>query len=122
DPPFSPRNFYVLKQTGFLPPFLTFYYLGSLSAGYFTGYFLLLFGKYGRDRERSRAGRQAAAPAQPLNGLVFAGVWLFAAFAVTGLVYKNGPQIRSANDETFKTFGSLTVENLPAVGGICLSD
>jgi len=38
DPPFSPRN------KGFGSPFLTFYYLGALSVGYCSGYFLLLFG------------------------------------------------------------------------------
>ena len=122
DPPFSPRNFSLLKQIGFLPPFLTFYYLGALSVGYFTGYFLLIFGKLAEARSRSRPGRTIPDPWQPLNRLIFAGVWLFVAFAVTGLVYKNLPQIRSANDDTFKTFGALVAENLPAAGGICLSD
>ncbi len=41
-------------------------------------------------------------------------VWLFAAFAATGLVYKNIPQIQNANDNTFKTYGALVAENLPA--------
>ena len=39
DPPFSPRHL------GFGTPFLTLYYLGALSIGYFSGYFLLIFGK-----------------------------------------------------------------------------
>src|ERR1039457_2049669 len=38
DPPFTARN------KGFGSPFLTFYYLGALSVGYCSGYFLLLFG------------------------------------------------------------------------------
>ncbi len=39
DPPFSPRHL------GFGTPCLTLYYLGALSIGYFSGYFLLVFGK-----------------------------------------------------------------------------
>ena len=57
-----------------------------------------------------------------VDRLVFVGVWLFATFAATGLVYKNVPQIRTANDDTIKTYGGLVAENLPPAGGICLSD
>ena len=39
DPPFSPRHL------GLGLPFLTFYYLGALSVGYYCGYFLLVFGR-----------------------------------------------------------------------------
>ena len=120
DPPFSPRHL------GFGPSFLTFYYLGALSTGYFTGYFLLIFGKSAGARaaggSRMPAREQKPDPFQPLNRLVWTGVWLFAAFAVTGLVYKNLPQIRSVNDGICKTYGELAVENLPPQGGICLSD
>src|SRR5882724_4528344 len=52
DPPFSPRNI------GFGFPFLTFYYLGALSIGYFSGYFLLVFReKNDHSSERSRRKR-----------------------------------------------------------------
>ncbi len=119
DPPFSPRHL------GFGPSFLTFYYLGALSVGYFTGYFLLIFGR----RAGERAGgsprmprEQKPDPLQPLYRLVWAGVWLFTAFAATGLVYKNLPQIRNVNDDTCKTYGALVAENFPRPGGICLSD
>ncbi len=112
DPPFSPRFL------GLGLPFLTFYYLGALSVGYYSGYFLLVFGKDPEDRSR----RQAPDPYQSLNRLVVAGVWLLAAFTITGLAYKNIPQIREANDDTFKNLGNLTIENLPREGGILLSD
>ena len=44
DPPFSPRNV-DFGNPAFKPycPFLTFYYLGALSVGYFSGYFLVVF-------------------------------------------------------------------------------
>jgi tetratricopeptide (TPR) repeat protein len=116
DPPFSPRHL------GFGLPFLTFYYLGALSVGYYSGYFLLVFGPPADERSHHRSGRQIPDPLQPLNRVLFVGVWLFAIFTVTGLAYKNVPQIRNANDDTFKTYGALVAENLPATGGICLSD
>jgi tetratricopeptide (TPR) repeat protein len=118
DPPFSPRNLYILKQINFTPPFLTFYYMGALSVGYYSGYFLLVFGK----NIQSRSRRKKPLPLESINRLAVGGVWLFAVFTVTGLAYKNAPQIRDTNDDTFKTYASLTEENLPRTGGILLCD
>ncbi len=108
DPPFSPRH------NGFG---LMFYYLIALSIGYYSGYFLLVFGK---TSVRSR-GR----PSGSLNGLdrsVVAGVWLLGVVAVAGLVYRNAPQIRDTNGDTFRRYASLIEEKLPAAGGYLLSD
>ena len=120
DPPFSPRHL------GFGLPFLTFYYLGALGVGYFSGYFLLIFGKRAEERSRNRQGqrvRREIPDAFPLlNPTILTGVWLFAALTTAGLFYKNLPQIRDANDDTFKTYAKLVSENLPPAGGICLSD
>jgi tetratricopeptide (TPR) repeat protein len=112
DPPFSPRN------ASFGLSFLTFYFLGALSVGYYSGYFLLVFGKAVSGRSR----RKKSTPIDFLGRLVAGAVCLFAAFAMTGLVYKNIPQIRDTNDDTFKKYAALTVENLPRAGGILLSD
>jgi tetratricopeptide (TPR) repeat protein len=113
DPPFSPRN------ANFGLSFLTFYFLGALSVGYYTGYFLLVFGK----RIESRSSRRRkSTPVDSLDRLAVGAVWLFAAFAMTGLAYKNVPQIRDTNDDTFKKYAALTEENLPRTGGILLSD
>jgi hypothetical protein len=54
--------------------------------------------------------------------VITAGVWVLAAVSVTGLAYKNIPQIRDTNDGTFKKYAALTEENLPHSGGILLSD
>ncbi len=120
DPPIGARH------EGLGLPFLTFYYLGALGVGYLTGYFLLVFGKpvdEGSHRSKSRSQERREAPFRALNRLVVAGVWLFVAIAVTGLVYKNVPQIRDTNDDTFKKFSQLAIENLPrSGGGIVLSD
>ena len=111
DPPFSPRHLSLGT------PLLTFYFLGALSIGYYSGYFLLIFGK----EPSSRLPMPKPPAAQFLNPLVTVSVWVFAAAAITGLIYRNSPQIRAANDDTFQKFASFVVENLPR-SGILLSD
>jgi Flp pilus assembly protein TadD len=112
DPPFSPHNL------GYGSSCLTFSYLGALSVGYFSGYFLLLFGK----AAVTRSQRPERKLLQFLNPCAVAGVFVLAALAIAGLIYKNTPQIRSLNDNTLSQYASLVEENLPRTGGIVLSD
>jgi len=112
DPVFSPR------QKGLGLPFLTFYYLGALSVGYYSGYFLLVFGK----KALTRARVPPPVSFQFLHPFIFAGVFVLAALVITGLVYKNAPLIRRVNDDTLLKYASLVEENLPRGGGILLSD
>jgi tetratricopeptide (TPR) repeat protein len=119
DPPIGARH------EGLGLPFLPFFYLGALGVGYFTGYFLLIFGKPADDgsrRSKSRSQEKSERPLQALNRVVVASVWLFAAIAVTGLVYKNVPQIRDTNGDILRKYSQLAVENLPRAGGVVLSD
>jgi tetratricopeptide (TPR) repeat protein len=112
DPPFSPR--YLSLGT----PLLTLYYLGALSIGYFSGYFLLIFGK----APGGRLQPPRPEPFQFLNPLVIVGFWVLVVATVTGLIYRNTPQIRNTNDDTFQKYTSFVEENLPRSGGILLSD
>ncbi len=112
DPPFSP------KHVGIGTPYLTLYYLGTLSIGYFAGYFLLIFGK----DPSSRFPVPKPPAAYFIDPLVVVSVWVFAAAAITGLLYRNIPQIRAANDDTFQKYALFMEENLPRSGGILLSD
>ena len=112
DPPFSPR--YLSLGT----PLLTLYYLGALSIGYFSGYFLLIFGK----APSRRLQPPRSEPFQFLDPLVVVGVWVLVVATVTGLAYRNAPQIRDTNDDTFQKYASFVEENLPRSGGILLSD
>ncbi len=112
DPPFSPRHLSLGT------PLLTFYYLGALSIGYFSGYFLLIFGK----APGSRLQPSRPEPFQFLDPLVVVGFWVLAVATVTGLAYRNAPQIRDTNDDTFQKYASFVEENLPRSGGILLSD
>ncbi len=112
DPPFSPRHL------GFGTPLLTLYYLGALIVGYFSGYFLLIFGK----APGSRTQPLQPEPFQFLDPLVVVVFWLLVVATVTGLIYRNTPQVRAANDDTFPKYASFVEENLPRSGGILLSD
>ena len=108
DPPFSPRE----KGFG-----LTLYYFIALSAGYYAGYFLLIFG-----RKHLRAGELQPGLVKLFNLLVVAGVWVLAVLAVAGLIDKNQPLVREANNEALSNYASLAAENLPQGGAIVLSD
>ncbi|HEY4952335.1 MAG TPA: hypothetical protein VII71_03010, partial [Verrucomicrobiae bacterium] len=113
DPPFSPRHL------GLGLSFLTFYYLAALGIGYFSGYFLLVFGKW---VAINRSQRLEPSPFDLLNVPILCGVWLVASVAIVGLIYKNTPQIRETNGDTVKKFALLMEENLPPAGGFLLSD
>lgn len=108
DPPFSPRE----KELG-----LTLYYLIALSAAYYAGYFLLIFG-----RKHPRAGEFQPVSLVLLNRTVIAGVWALSILAIAGLFYKNVPIVRAINDHSLARYSSLVVEKLPRAGAIVLSD
>jgi tetratricopeptide (TPR) repeat protein len=99
DPPFSPRE----KDLG-----LPLYYLIALSAGYYAGYFLLVFG-----RRRPRSSDAPTFLVSLGNKAVVIGVWVVAGLALAGLVCKNAPLVRAANGDTLRKFTSLLIGNLP---------
>ena len=108
DPPFSPRE----KGLG-----LTFYYLIALSAGYYAGYFLLIFGK-----KHPRAEEFPPLPVKLFNLTVLSGAWLLGILAILGLFYKNTSLIRSENSDSLRQYASLVAGSLPPNGAIVLSD
>ena len=110
DPPFAPRE----KGFG-----LTFYYLMALSAGYYSGYFLLVFGREAFSRSQLPP---PPSPLQFLNPFIVVGVFALAALAIIGLVYKNAPLVREVNDNTLSRYASLLEKNLLPGGGFLLSD
>ena len=110
DPPFSPRH----KGSGL--SFLTFYYLGALSVGYFAGYFLLIFG---RKTERLR---KTPSYLTLLNSIIKVAVWLVFIIVPAVLVARNLPQIRASNGSLLKQTAELMTKSLPPKGAIVLSD
>src|SRR5262249_32938263 len=96
--------------------FLNLYYLGALSVGYFSGYFLLLF------------GADPDSPKRPpgfvrlLNWSVTSLVWGVFVIAGISFFHKNLPYIRSSNGNILRTYADSLVHTLPQKGAVVLSD
>ena len=115
DPPFSSRQ--ISLRFGLPVTFLPLYYLSALSIGYYSGFFLLLFGADTRQHLRQRAiFRRAACRAVPKLVYVLAGLTL------AGLVLKNAPAIRAASAQYVDQFARLAAGSLPPEGAVVLSD
>jgi tetratricopeptide (TPR) repeat protein len=110
DPPFSPRN------RGFGSPFLTFYYLGALSVGYCSGYFLLVFSS-----KVSRFRRQPP-HIRLINTAVTTVIWLLLLVAPVALIARSLPQIRATNGPMLQNFAALLAKALPPQRAVLLSD
>jgi len=110
DPPVSPRT------KGFGIPFLTFYYLGALSVGYFSGYFLLLFGG------KTDPSKRLPPHLRLINTLVTGAVWLLLLLAPAALIYRNLPQIRITNGPMLSQYAALSAQGLPPRGAVLFSD
>ena len=111
DPSFSPR------KLGLGIPFLTFYYLGALSIGYFSGYFLLVFGK-----EPTTSRGRVSFFQSALNRTIVAIVWLGLIVVPVGLAYQNLPRIQANNTPVLRQYAALLAKSLPANGAVVLSD
>ncbi len=122
DAPFSPRiqiNRWIenLPEAVASLPFLSFYYLGALGAGYIVGFFLLVHGpSEERGHRRSSGGRKA------LNAVAIGLVWLIAVAVPVGLVVRNLPAMRLNNGALFREFAQAVSASLPSRGAILLSD
>jgi tetratricopeptide (TPR) repeat protein len=110
DPPFSPRN----TPTG--APFLTFYYLGALTVGYCSGYFLLLF------RQRSGGRRRVPEQIRLLNKVATGAIWLLLLVTPLVLICRNLPQMRATNGPMLKRFSALMAQAIPSQHAVLLSD
>jgi tetratricopeptide (TPR) repeat protein len=116
DPQFSPRHYQpTMRAYGIL--LLPLYYLGALSVGYFSGYFLLVFGV-------KPSGRQRFAPSSsPLvSSTVIGLIWLLLFLTPTVLLCRNLPLIRKTNGAMLSQFVSLMAKDLPPQGSVVLSD
>jgi len=109
DPKLSPRN------SGFAMPCFTLFYLGALSVGYFSGYFLLVHGR------RPRGWRRSSSPTLA-NRCVLGAVWLLLPVVPALLVWRNLPQIRLTNGPMLREYAAHQAETLPPQGAVLLSD
>ncbi len=69
-------------------PFLTFTYLGALGIGYFSGYFLLIFGG---EVKGDPAMRRTFSRPKWVNSMVITGVWTLSLLTAAGLIWKKRP-------------------------------
>jgi tetratricopeptide (TPR) repeat protein len=110
DPPFS------AAQKGLGAQFLPAQFLAALGIGYFSGYFLLLFGPRAQVSGRWRDLMRRR------NGAVVAGVWVLPVLVVGILVYRNLPLIHANNGEVLRGYATTLVRALPARPAVLLSD
>jgi tetratricopeptide (TPR) repeat protein len=111
DFPLSPRRL----GAGFCC--LPLYYLGALSVGYFSGYFLLVFGAPRRDAKR-RPRPLARAVSQ---GLAVA-TWVALLAVPAALLWKNLPHILTSRHGAFESYTAQLERSLPPPGAAVLND
>ena len=115
DPPISPRQ--VARHCGFPFPFLPLYYLTALSIGYYSGFFLLLFGAAALQRtSRRRIIERILCRVVPLLVYVLLGLVL------VGLLLENVPVIRAGNAASLDQYARLAAASLPPENALVLSD
>ncbi len=110
DPPFS------ASRLGLGAQFLPLQFLAALGVGYFSGYFLLLFG------ERAKAHGQYRDLIWRFDFTVVTLVWALALVAVAALLCRNWPTIRAGNGHILRDYAALLTKDLPAKPAILLSD
>ncbi len=113
---FDPKISGRLLGFGMLP-FLTFYFLSALSAGYFMGYVLLVFG-VPSDRKWENTGTFLSLTYKALVGVVLLG----AVAVPAGLIHKNWASIRATNSSLLPTFAGRLIQHLPADKSVLLAD
>ncbi|MSU56889.1 MAG: DUF2723 domain-containing protein [Pedosphaera sp.] len=118
DPLAGPRQI-IARQTELPLALLTFDYVNALGAGYLAGYFFLIaqvgprkFGKRNLSWRLQLWLGRATAPL--LTALL--------ALMTVALIWQNAPVIWQAKKLSLADFGELAVRDLPADGGVVLSD
>ncbi len=106
----SPRKLVNLPQiTGIGAPFLTFYYLGALSTGYFLGYLLLLSGK-----EEIRKWQKPSELSKALNRGLHIGLQGAALVVIGLLAWRNAGTILANNkNDVTGTYAKWLADSLP---------
>ncbi len=110
DPPAAPREF------GLGLAYLPCYFLGALSIGYFSGFFLLVFSG-GPVKSRRRSG------VPPVVNYAVTAVVLGGALFATGLLAaRTYPKIRAATAPTLHEYATALAQSLPEKPALVLSD
>lgn len=111
---FSPRNL-----TGGMVVLLPFYFLGALSVGYCTGYFLLVCGP---EAPATPQWQRATPLWRMIKKAGFVLVLLAAVIVPSLLAYQNVSLIWANTGSALGRFSTLAAQSLPREGAIVLSD
>jgi tetratricopeptide (TPR) repeat protein len=108
---FSPRHL--------LPglPMLTFYYLGALCVGYYSGYVLLVFGAKPVGRPRPVPGYMPL-----IDKVAVAAVWVMLGLIPALMIYQNLTQVRITNGRLLKNYAGAMMQSVPTQSSVFLSD
>ena len=97
--------------------FLTFYYMGALCIGYYSGYILLVYGK-----NAAQAWEKRTPITRAYNLLITGLFWLLAVAAPCWLFHQNFPHINAGKNNVLADFSAEIIRDLPAKPGIILCD
>jgi tetratricopeptide (TPR) repeat protein len=121
DPPFSPAR--LLLGLNLHLAALPFYYVIAVCIGYYSGYFLLLFGKEpARTRRTSRPEPILPRSWMWLCPLILACELAALATGAGLLIYKNKLPIVAMTDNLLGKYGEFCTQKLPPEGAILLCD
>lgn len=116
DHKFSPRE--LGRALGFgIMPYLTFYYLTALCIGYFSGYFLVVFGK-----ESANAWERSSRSMRQMHRTLVTVAGVLMILIPAGLAWKNLPIIQAGRGQWLRAYARNLVESLPAQPAVVLSD
>ncbi|MGP8236128.1 MAG: protein O-mannosyl-transferase family, partial [Limisphaerales bacterium] len=96
---------------------LSFYYLGALAIGYFSGYVILLL-----SRESRLGAEKPIAPAKGLAPVILAAVWVISLAAPVWLICLHFPKIQASHGPVLAQFADEILSALPPTGAVILSD
>ncbi len=97
--------------------FLTYYYLGALAIGYFSGYVLSVLG-----RPRAQTWNDSTPGATLFNFASTALIWVLMLGGATLLAAQNYPLLRAGQSGALEQFSTQCVAGLPSSKAIALSD
>lgn len=105
------------RKLGLGLPFLSFYYLGALAAGYYIGYLMLVF----TDPPRKH-WRPTSPISKLINPVIQAAAWAAVALVPVALMIKNFKPTLNQNGDLLKDYAESVASQLPQKPAILLSE
>lgn len=110
DPFISPR------AVGKGLPYLSFYYLSALCAGYYAGYFLIICAKVS-----DKKWQKPSILTKGLRAVMLFTIWIGTFVAPVSLAWINSPKIAAGNTDEFVEFAEKLAASLPEDSAVVMS-